>query len=154
MWMRTEITLNMPSDMSTLPLVRHITRQVMCELGVEVGCVDDVELALAEACANVVEHARTHGGYEVEIDITDGNCSLRVVDRGRGFDYQSLGGTSAADTTPADRGRGITLMEALVDLATFQSRPEAGTVVHLVKKLSFQPGTPGDRLGGPRAGTT
>ena len=34
-------------------------------------------------------------------------------------------------------GRGLLLMRALMDRIHFESRPEQGTVVHLVKKLDF-----------------
>ena len=41
----------------------------------------------------------------------------------------------------AEEGRGIHLMRALVDTVVFTSRPHKGTVVHLEKKLEWQPGS-------------
>ena len=50
-------------------------------------------------------------------------------------------GRSDAPTT-AESGRGIQLMRALVDRVAFESRPEAGMIVHLEKRLEFTPDSP------------
>jgi serine/threonine-protein kinase RsbW len=127
--------MNIPRDAATLPLVRHLTKHALQEIGVTRGCSGDVEVALTEACANVVEHTSDEDEYSVGITINDQVCEIRVVDTGRGFDYESLGRKNADHT--AEGGRGIQLMRALVDRIKFTSEPESGTVVHLVKQLEF-----------------
>jgi serine/threonine-protein kinase RsbW len=67
-------------------------------------------------------------------------CEIRVIDTGRGFDHASL--SAAMTDTSAERGRGISLMQALVDNVSFESRPQAGTVVHLVKHLELEENSP------------
>lgn len=47
----------------------------------------------------------------------------------------------------AERGRGVALMRALVDSIDFDSDPESGTVVHLVKQLTLA-GSRSSFLGG------
>ncbi len=73
-------------------------------------------------------------------------CEIRVVDTGHGFDSASLGMTMAEPSE--EQGRGMALMAALVDSVRFESRPEAGTIVHLVKDLSIRPDGPLERLVG------
>jgi serine/threonine-protein kinase RsbW len=131
--------MDIPRDTSTLPLVRHLANHSLSEIGVERGCIGDVEVALTEACANVIEHTGDEDEYSVAIEISDRQVEIRVVDTGRGFDFETLG-QDAADHT-AEGGRGIQLMRALVDRIKFVSEPESGTVVHLVKQLEFD-GTP------------
>jgi hypothetical protein len=46
----------------------------------------------------------------------------------------------------AEEGRGLALLSALVDGVRFESRPEAGTVVHLVKQLDIVGDGPLQRL--------
>mgnify|MGYP000515870684 CR=1 FL=1 len=65
-------------------------------------------------------------------------------DGGRGFDSESLGVNMAGPSE--ERGRGMALMAALVDSVRFESRPEAGTIVHLVKDLALRPDGPLRRL--------
>jgi serine/threonine-protein kinase RsbW len=66
-------------------------------------------------------------------------CHIRAVDIGRGFDHRALSPPEMADLD-AEHGRGVALMHALVDQVRFDSEPEQGTVVHLVKLLHFDDG--------------
>lgn len=134
--MHIDLTLCLPRDEATLPLVRHLCKHALSELGVADGCTHDVELAITEACANVVEHTSIDDEYEVRIEVGNERCEIRVVDTGRGFDFEKLG-TTEVDLTD-EGGRGIMLMRALVDRVGFISEPEVGTIVHLVKDLEFQ----------------
>lgn len=127
--------LELPRDSSTVPLVRHLTKHALWEIGVKRACVSDVELAVTEACANVVEHSAGDDVYRVEVKVTPTQCEIRVVDTGHGFDFESLG--AREPSTDADRGRGVALMKMLVDSIDFRSEPESGTIVHLVKTLEF-----------------
>jgi serine/threonine-protein kinase RsbW len=136
--------LCLPRDSSTLSVVRHIAASALEELGVVSEEIGDVVLALTEAAANVVKHSGADDQYEVHLVIENNTCEIRVVDSGRGFDSDSLGVNMAGPSE--ERGRGMALMAALVDSVRFESRPEAGTIVHLVKDLSLRPDGPLRRL--------
>jgi serine/threonine-protein kinase RsbW len=143
--------LCLPRDSSTLSVVRHITASALEELGVVSEEIGDVILALTEAAANVVKHSGADDQYEVHLVIENNTCEIRVVDGGRGFDSESLGVNMAGPSE--ERGRGMALMAALVDSVRFESRPEAGTIVHLVKDLALRPDGPLRRLVEPTART-
>ncbi len=136
--------LCLPRDSSTLPVVRHIAAAALRELGVESEAIDDVTLALTEAAANVVKHSGADDKYEVHLVLENNTCEIRVIDSGRGFDSTSLGVSMAAPSE--EQGRGMALMAALVDSVHFESRPEDGTIVHLVKDLDLRPDGPLERL--------
>lgn len=133
------LTLCLPRDTQTVPLVRHLVGAALQEFGVTDECRGDIELALTEACANVVDHSHVDDEYQVRVAVDPDRCQIRVVDTGHGFDFSTLAGE--ANLTD-ERGRGIQLMRALVDRIRFQSEPEDGTVVHLVKELDFVPNAP------------
>lgn len=138
--------LCLPRDSSTLSVVRHIAASALEELGVVTEEIDDVTLAVTEAAANVVKHSGADDRYEVHVTIEDATCEIRVVDKGQGFDSD---GRSMAMAGPSEeQGRGMALMAALVDSVRFESRPEAGTVVHLVKDLTLRPDGPLRRMVG------
>jgi serine/threonine-protein kinase RsbW len=130
------LTLCLPRDTQTVPLVRHVVGAALRELGVTRDTTSDVELAVTEACANVVDHSHVQDEYEVRVAVNQERCEIRVVDTGHGFDFSTLGTDHDLES---ERGRGLTLMEALVDKIHFDSQPEVGTVVHLVKALEFDP---------------
>ena len=136
--------LCLPRDSSTLPVVRHIAAAALRELGVETEAIDDVSLALTEAAANVVKHSGADDKYEVHLVLENNTSEIRVIDSGRGFDSTSLGVSMAAPSE--EQGRGMALMAALVDSVSFESRPEDGTIVRLVKDLNLRPDGPLERL--------
>ena len=129
-------TLCLPRDGASVPVVRHLLRSSMDKLGVEQECIHDMELAVTEACTNVLQHATGTGDeYEVAVELNETMCEITVTDAGQGFDHESV----AEPALPsAESGRGIQLMKALVDRVQFLSRPQAGTIVHLVKELDLR----------------
>src|SRR5438128_1856065 len=120
--------LSLPRDGLSIPVARHICRSSLAEVGVKRDCASDIEVALTEACTNVLDHSGPGEEYEVHLGVQDDLCTIKVVDTGRGFDTETLEGLPEES---AEAGRGLVLMRALVDRALFTSRPEAGTVVHL-----------------------
>lgn len=132
--MEISYSLNLPRDERSVPVVRRLCGSTMAELGVSLPCIEDVVLALSEACANVVEHSSDDSPeYDVVINLDDATCTIQVTDRGRGFDHER----SVPADMAAERGRGIQLMRAVVDRVSFESEEGRGTVVHLEKSLDF-----------------
>ncbi len=135
--MNITYSLALPRDSSTIPVVRRICRDSLVALGVAASNVDDIELALSEACTNVLKHVEgTSDEFEVSIQLEDACCEIRVVDTGLGFDHA---GVDESLSTTAEGGRGIFLMRAMVDKLEFVSEPEKGTIVLLVKNLDVEP---------------
>jgi serine/threonine-protein kinase RsbW len=141
-------SLNLPKDETSVPVVRRISREALSSLGVEDGCISQIEVALSEACTNVLKHVEgTEEAYEVTVEVNEELCEIRVIDTGSGFDHDSKGHTHVDHT--AEGGRGIFLMRAMVDKIEFTSAPESGTVVRLTKKLELQEGSVLRRLVAP-----
>ena len=137
------MTLALPRDGLSVPVVRRVLKQSMKALGVEDSVTADIELALTEACTNVLDHVAEGEEYEVSAGIRGNECVIEVVDTGRGFDDEQHGFAQAA--SGAESGRGIQLMRALVDRVSFTNRGD-GTVVHLEKRLRWVPDAPIARL--------
>lgn len=143
--MQLTLTLCLPRDELTVPVARHIIRSSMRTVGVTDDCISEIEIALSEACTNVLKHSGPGDEYEVTLELDTEKAVLVVVDRGNGFDVSGAVDGPRAEAT-AERGRGIELMRALVDEVKFASKPETGTVVHLEKTLEFHPSSPVHRL--------
>lgn len=136
------LTLSLPRDELSIPVARHVCSTALTDVGAEASDVDDIEVAVTEACTNVLDHSGPGDDYEVTFEVNSEACVIRVVDAGHGFDSTSLG----YDTDlSSERGRGIQLMRALVDKVHFASKDEKGTIVHLEKRLQFRDGSPMDR---------
>jgi serine/threonine-protein kinase RsbW len=134
--MELSLALTLPRDEQTVPVARHIVRNAMDQVGVDETCVYDVELALSEACTNVLLHSGPGDQYVVRLDLEDRLGMIRVIDVGHGFDSARL---QAENPLPQDeRGRGLGLMQALVDRVDLTLRSEAGTIVTLEKALTYR----------------
>ncbi|MCW2667370.1 MAG: putative serine/threonine kinase anti-sigma factor [Frankiales bacterium] len=137
--MEIKLTLALPRDELSVPVVRSVLRSSMQVLGIDAEVIADIEVALTEACTNVLDHA-THGEeYEVSAGIDGDLCVIEVIDRGEAFDGSDRGHAIAEGS--AEGGRGIQLMRALVDKVEFTSREQVGTVVHLEKQLVWADGS-------------
>jgi serine/threonine-protein kinase RsbW len=133
--MELMLALTLPRDEQTVSVARHIVRNAMEQVGVDEACVYDVELALSEACTNVLLHSGPGDQYVVRLDLEDELGVIRVVDVGHGFDSAKLREEGALPES--ERGRGLGLMQALVDRVDFTSRAEEGTIVTLEKALTY-----------------
>jgi len=48
-----------------------VVANALITFGVAPGCVDDIRLALSEACTNVIDHAAANDGYEVRLEVDE-----------------------------------------------------------------------------------
>ncbi len=132
--MNIEFSVRLPVDAKSVPLVRGLLRQTLEHLDVSSAGVDEILLALTEACANVVQHAGEHEEYRVDVSIDDELCRISVLDHGPGFDVDAV--TAAAPPSPLDGGRGLLLMRELVDRLSFVADENGTHRVTLEKRLS------------------
>jgi serine/threonine-protein kinase RsbW len=128
-------SVRLPTDAQSVPLVRGLLRQALQYLGVAETGIQEIVLALTEACANVVKHAAGAEEYEVDVAIDDVLCRITVVDDGGGFDPA----TAQTATPPLDGGRGLILMRALVDRLDFVQDEDGRHRVTLEKRLNSSP---------------
>jgi serine/threonine-protein kinase RsbW len=133
--MQLKLSLSLPRDRASVSISRTVASQALTTLGVRKDCTSDIEVALTEACSNVLNHALDDDQYDVTVGVDGDLCIIEVIDTGHGFD-SSLLGVDDADPS-AEQGRGIQLMRALVDRALFTSRASQGTVVHLEKQIAW-----------------
>ena len=142
--MEITLGLTLPRDELSVPIARHICRDALNEVGVEPDCRSDIEIALTEACTNVLEHSGPGDEYRIDVTVDGTLCVIRVIDTGHGFDSHTL--SSMAGDVSSEGGRGVHLMRALVDRIEFISKPEAGTIVHLEKVLELREDGPAAQL--------
>ena len=134
-----DLSVSLPRESVSVPVVRRLAAQALRAFGVHDDDVDDVQLAITEACANVIDHAAETDTYDVKIELAADRCAITVVDQGAGFDATSVPRLADDD---AEVGRGLGLMRALVDNLAFRNEPQAGAVVHMVKGLRYDASHP------------
>ena len=138
--MRISVRLNLPREVDSVPAVRRLLRCALAAFQVDRQDGDDLELALTEACANVVKHATGADGIEVRLDVAEDRCAIDVADNGAGFDADAVNEPDPS----SERGRGLFLIRALSDNVRMQSTPRRGSLIHFEKAFALA-GGPGPR---------
>lgn len=132
-----ELQLILPRDARYVPVLREIADSLLRGLQAPGESVYDVTVALSEACSNVVRHATGSDEYGVALTVDSACCEIKVYDLGPGIDPARLA-EAAAPGSPepnvmAEGGRGLPLLDALVDELEFV-REDHTTTVRLVKR--------------------
>lgn len=132
-----ELQLSLPRDARYVSLLRKVTATLLNGLDVPDETVDDVIVALSEACGNVIRHAEGTAEYGVKFWVGDEACEIEVCDLGPGFDRafleESRPRASLDEIADAEDGRGLPLLQALMDDLQF-TRDHDTTTVRLVKR--------------------
>jgi serine/threonine-protein kinase RsbW len=128
----------------TIPFVRNVVTSALGRIGVTPQCINDIRLALSEACTNVIEHAAADDEYEVRLHVDRDRCAISVTNTAKGFDVAGL--VAVMPHRSLLRGRGVPIMRAVMDQVHVSSAPGQGTIVRMVKTLTVVAGGPLDRL--------
>jgi serine/threonine-protein kinase RsbW len=124
--MSTQIVMMLPPVAASVSLARHTLADALRVAGVAPDCAKEAQVALSEACTNVLDHVAAGQNFEVVININELELSMHILDSGPGFPR----GHRLADwpDIAAERGRGLALMTAFTDEARFESHDGGGSV--------------------------
>jgi serine/threonine-protein kinase RsbW len=148
-----QMVLHLPRDAESVPVSRQVLDGCLRTLGVTADTRADIALALSEACANVILHAGADDEYQVQVSARNGQCAIEVINGGNGTG-NAPGGQPAdeialpSDPVPitAEHGRGLKIIDAVVDNLQLTSNGVKGTTVHFEKTLEWLPGAAGQHL--------
>lgn len=131
------VRLEIPAQPVFVGLARNVVSAVADAVdGLDDERVDDLRIAVSEACTNAVEAHRSRQVDErVVVRCLIGPCDLevRIEDSGAGFDPAAVPVRPAAEDPrhlQVERGWGLQLIRALVDEVEFSHRCP-GTAVRL-----------------------
>lgn len=128
-------SLTISSRLESIDEGRRWVTERATAAGIGADELGEIELALTEALANVIEHA-----YEgdpsreilLEVEAGDREVAIHVRDWGRPGDPASFRSRDLDD--PGDGGYGVYLMNELMDDVTREPQPEGGTLLTLIKR--------------------
>ncbi len=145
--MEINMVLHLPRDVASVPVSRQVLDRCLETLGVTPDTRADIALALSEACANVVQHAGPGDEYQVQVSARNGQCAIEVVNTGSDGEWADRVAVSS-DPVPAtaEHGRGLKIMNAVVDNLELTGNGRNGVTVHFEKRLEWLPGAAGEHL--------
>ena len=128
----SQLEFGLPCDPSRLLEARERIRQFLHGASDDGEWVDDVVLAVEEACANAIRHSGSLADIAVSLSIDQDALVATVRDEGKGMralhpDLTKVPGTQQTG------GRGLYLMHELVDDLEISS--DSGLVVRMTKQI-------------------
>jgi serine/threonine-protein kinase RsbW len=133
-------TLDVPSTTANLALIREFVTRVAAQAGLNDVEVGQLELAVDEACANVIEHAYGDDKTKqvtVRAIFDEDTLRIHVIDTGKGFDPTQVQQQDLKDLIAKRKtgGLGMRLIETLMDEVHYDVEPGRRNELRMVKKL-------------------
>lgn len=132
--------LHVPSSTENLSMIRDFVGSIAERAGFSKNDLVKLELAVDEACANVIEHAYgsdTTREVTVKATLDPNSVQIRIIDNGRGFD------PSAVEQVDLDRlisqrksgGLGMRLIRSVMDEVQYEIVPGQKNELRMTKLL-------------------
>ena len=133
--------LTVPGRFECLTQIAEFVTQAARAAGLTGDDVFHVEMAVDEACSNVIEHAYAGAAGDIELTCTspeDGRLEVAIHDHGRSF-FPAAGpepppGAGVSLETLPVGGRGLYFMRRLMDEVRFDFAPGCGNTVYMIKR--------------------
>lgn len=136
--MDTEQTLVFPGQFKSLAAISELVAGAAEAAGFDERAVYAVQMAVYEACTNIIEHAyggEGRGNIEITWRIRADTLTVILRDHGHPFDPTGVPSPDLEASLKERNGRGLGLyfMRRLMDEVRFEFGPDSGNVLTMVK---------------------
>lgn len=133
--------LTVPGRFEQLARIAEFVTQAARDAGLSDDDVFHVEMAVDEACSNVIEHAYADRAGDIELTCSSpetGRLEIVIHDEGAPFDPDSVPPPKIGNEFKLDAmqegGLGLYFMRKLMDDVRFEFRPGRGNTLFMVKR--------------------
>jgi len=127
------VELRVPCKAEWVALVRLSVAAVASRLHFSIDEIEDIKLAVAEACTNAIQHAHGSSYIEIRCEALQDGLRINVRDYGRGTRPESIRSRELEDERVG--GLGVFLIRSLMDDVSYDVHPEQGTQLVMTKRL-------------------
>lgn len=135
--MRLTITLSLPRHSSSVTRARHVLTTLLSLTDADEEARGHLAVLISEACANAVLHGDPGSTVDITIVVDDHECAVEVGNSGSNPDGAGLDAELPDPLTVG--GRGLPLIAALADTATFAAGRPGQVLLRMTKRLRPQP---------------
>lgn len=131
-------TLTLPGFYKNLAIICEYVRQAALDAGLSEKAAYEVETAVDEAFANIIDHAyggEGKGDIECSCTIDASGLTIRMRDHGKAFNPSrvKVPKLDAPLTRRKDHGLGLFIMRQWMDEVSFEFSKSEGNVLTMVK---------------------
>ena len=131
----SNVDLSIPMQPDMEVVATTVAESIGTFMGLDGNKVDEVKMAVIEACINAFEHSKSEERrIDLSFSIDEAGLMISINDGGSGFDMDQAMAKIAEkrDEGIGDRGWGLTLIHELMDEVSIAST-SSGTVVKMLK---------------------
>ena len=128
------VELRIPSKAEWVAVARLAIAAVANRLHFSIEEIEDIKLAVAEACTNCIQHASSSDQIEITCETHAGGLTVHVRDYGIGTAIDENQPRRVSE--PRVGGLGVFLIRSLMDTVEYDVHPERGTNLVMTKKVS------------------
>ncbi len=134
-------TVTFPGDFESLAKISEFVTRAARDAGLNNSDIYAVELAVDEACSNIIDHAyggEGRGDIECSVDTSDQVLIITLRDFGRSFNPDSIKPPqlNAPLKKVKPRGVGLYLIQRMMDEVHYKTSPDSGNQLTMVKRKS------------------
>ena len=129
------LKLCVPGKPEYVGTVRMTISHVAAGAGFDIEAIDDIKVAVSEACTNIICHSHDHSdfSYDIIIEREEKGITITVMDQGAGFETADYIEPIPGETSGS--GMGIFIIRALMDEVDVHSEVGVGTNIRMKKYL-------------------
>ena len=131
--MNDVVNLSLPSKPEYVSVARLTASFVANKMGFDIEAIEDIKLAVGEACNNAVIHSGSHDTYNLEFIQSNETLVIEIKDFGNGFNTNSYVEPKLEE--PQENGLGLFIIKSLMDSVSIESEEGQGTRITMSKIL-------------------
>lgn len=125
-------SLTIPNKKEFVSSARLLATAIAGLSGFDIESIEDIRMAVGEACNNVVVHSQDSDKIDLEIELGEDNMRISVVDSGAGFERHLAEGIDPDKYEGS--GLGLFIIDAVMDDVEIHCGDENGTTITMTKK--------------------
>ncbi len=131
---KENVKVSLPSKPQYVSIARMTSSVIANKIGFNIEDIEDIKVAVGEACNNAVIHGCEDSNFNVEFTISSDKVIIEVRDEGKGFEVDKCPCPDICN--PKEGGLGIFIIKSLMDDVEVKSSPGKGTIIKMIKRLS------------------
>ena len=135
---RLEESMTFPSSLDQIAKADDFLESRLRGKGISEDTIANLAIAVTELVNNAIKHGnKLKKSKIVRVDLycDSGRIEVTVSDEGNGFDPHDIPNPLAEENLLKEIGRGIFIVNSLIDEVKFQFPPEGGTKVTIIKNI-------------------
>ena len=126
------IKMEIPANPDYVSILRLTTSGIANKLGFSMDDIEDMKVAVSEACSNAVKHSEDNK-VSINFNLLNNGIQIEIIDNGKGYDVDAIGTPDLSN--PKEGGLGLFIIQTLMDEVDIESKGNQGTTIKMTKYL-------------------